>query len=614
MLNFNIKDMKKFIYLLLVVGLTFATSCKKGFLDQVPNDRLTLDETFKTRSTAERFLNNIYSQIPDEFGQRNPDESRNAGVWTGAADEAEFVWGFNQANNVNIGSWDANTGFVNSYWNNFYRGIRSASFFMANIDKVTEDITPQITVQYKNEARALRAIYYFYLVRAFGPVIILGDNVVEPDAPSESVQLPRSSMEECVAYIASELEAAAANLPTVAANDNNYGRINKGMALSYRLQAYLLAASPLYNGNSDLAALKNKDGKQLVSQTADASKWKRASDAYKAYITQFVPSTYSLYRKNDGAGVFSPYLSCRDLFIDKFNSEIIMSRLDASIEGRQYELTPYHNGKNSEVRGSGGLSATQGQVDAFFMANGLSINDVGSGYQTTGTTLYQPVGSPQATDTFNQWVNREPRFYVNITYHNSVWLNTTFGNIITEMNNNGNSGKATGGNDYSVTGYIVRKAMGLGNWHENNRPNILYRVGNLFLDYVEALNESTPGDADILLYLNQIRSRAGIPTYGSGTGQIAAPTTQDAMREAIRKERRVELAFENVRYFDTRRWKIAETTDNGPMYGLNVTQNLPAFFTKTVFENRVFTKRHYLFPIPSKDVNSDNLMVQNPGW
>ncbi|MET3115743.1 hypothetical protein AAKU52_003500 [Pedobacter sp. CG_S7] len=208
----------------------------------------------------------------------------------------------------------------------------------------------------------------------------------------------------------------------------------------------------------------------------------------------------------------------------------------------------------------------------------------------------------------------EPRFYANITYHNSVWLNTTYGNIITEMNNNGNSGKATGGNDYSVTGYIVRKAMGLGNWRENNRPVILYRVGNLFLDYVEALNESTPGDADILLYLNQIRSRAGIPTYGAGVGQIPSPASQNAMREAIRKERRVELAFENTRYFDTRRWKIAETTDNGPMYGLSINQNLPEFFTKTVFENRVFTKRHYLFPIPAKDVNSDNLMVQNPGW
>lgn len=605
--------MKKYIYITLIASLTFATSCKKGFLDQVPNDRLTLDETFSNRLTAERFLNNVYSLIPDEFAQRNPDVNRNAGVWTGAADEAEFVWGFNQANNVNIGSWDANTGFVNSYWNNFYRGIRSATFFMANIDRVTQDITPQVTTQYKNEARALRAIYYFYLIRLYGPVVIIGDKVIEPDADSQALLLPRNSMDECVEYISSELEAAAANLPTTAINDANYGRITKGQALAYRLQALLLGASPLYNGNTDLAILKNKDGKQLINQTVDVGKWKKAADAYKAFINQFVPGTYSLLRKNT-AGVLDPYLSTRDVFIDKFNSEIIMSRLDASIEGRQYELTPYHSGKNSETRGSGGLAATQNQVDAFFMANGRSIDDPLSGYVQTGTTMYKAPGSPIATDTYNQWVNREPRFYVNITYHNSVWLNTTYGNIITEMNNNGNSGKATGGNDYSVTGYIVRKAMGLGNWRESNRPVILYRVANLFLDYVEALNEATPGDADILIYLNQIRNRAGIPEYGPGVGQIPVPATQALMREAIRKERRVELAFENVRFFDTRRWKIAETTDNGPIYGLSITQNLPGFFNKVAFESRVFTKRHYLFPIPSKDVTSDNLMVQNPGW
>lgn len=604
--------MKKYIFITFVACLTFAASCKKGFLDQVPNDRLTLEETFTNRATAEKFLNNVYSQIPDEFGQRDPNTNRNAGIWTGASDEGEFVWGFNKANNVNIGSWDSNTGFVNDYWNNFYRGIRSASFFMANIDKVTQDITPQLANQYKNEARALRAMYYFYLVRMYGPVVLLGEEVIEPDAPAASLRLPRSSFDECINYITSELQLASDNLPVNPINDNNYGRITKGMALCYRLQAFLLAASPLYNGNTDLAVLKNKDGKQLISQTYDVGKWKRASDAYKAYITQFVPGTYSLFRKNDASGNFSPYLSCRDIFLARFNSEIIMSRIEASIEGRQYELTPYHNGKNSEVRGSGGLAATQNQVDAFFMANGLSINEAGSGYQTSGFTDYKAPGSPIATNTYNQWVNREPRFYVNITYHNSVWLNTNHGNIITEMNKNGNSGKATGGNDYSVTGYIVRKAMGLGNWRENNRPCILYRVGNLFLDYVEALNESTPGDPDILIYLNQIRERAGIPEYGAG--QIAAPATQALMREAIRKERRSELAFENVRYFDTRRWKIAEATDNGPIYGLNIAENLPDFLTVVPFETRVFTKRHYLFPIPSKDVNADDLMVQNPGW
>lgn len=602
--------MKKYIYISVVVLLSLTSSCKKGFLDQVPNDRLTLEETFNNRQTALKFLNNIYSNIPNEFGQRNPGGGNNAGLWTGGSDEGEYLWGFVQSNNMNIGSWDATSGFVGDFWRNYYRGIRSASFFMANIEKVKNDISPQLIVQYRAEARALRAMYYFYLMRLYGPVILVGDEVVEPDAPMSAVQLPRSSIDECTSYISSELEAAAKDLPTIPANDDNYGRITKGIALAFRAQALFLAASPLFNGNADLAGLKNKDGKQLISQSVDVNKWKTAADAYKAFIAQFVPGTYDLFKKNDANGVFDPYLSCRDIFLTDWNKEVILARPESSIGARQYEMTPYHRGASSDSRGSGGLGATQGQVDAFFMANGKSINETGSGYVTTGfstaATKYTKAGI------YNQWVNREPRFYVNITYSGSTWLNTNDGEIITQLYNTGNSGKATGGNDYCPTGYVVRKAMGLGKWDVNNRTDILFRLANVFLDYVEALNEASPDDADILKYLNLIRERAGIPQYGSST--LAAPIGQAAMREAIRKERRVELCFENVRYFDTRRWKIAEQTDNGPMLGLNISRDLPEFLQVVTFETRVFTKRHYLFPIPSNDVNVDREMVQNPGW
>jgi hypothetical protein len=154
--------------------------------------------------------------------------------------------------------------------------------------------------------------------------------------------------------------------------------------------------------------------------------------------------------------------------------------------------------------------------------------------------------------------------------------------------------------------------MTIGPWDINDRPDILYRLANVYLDYAEALNESDPGNPDILNYLNQIRNRAGIPEYGSA--DIPVPADQNAMREAIRKERRVELAFENVRFFDVRRWKIATQVDNGPIYGLKISANMPDFLTVVPFENRVFSQRHYLFPIPQNDVQTNNLLVQNPGW
>jgi hypothetical protein len=154
--------------------------------------------------------------------------------------------------------------------------------------------------------------------------------------------------------------------------------------------------------------------------------------------------------------------------------------------------------------------------------------------------------------------------------------------------------------------------MGFGKWDFNNRTEPLLRLAEVYLNYAECLNESDPGNSDILKYLNLIRWRAGIPQYGDPS--LAAPADQASMRIALQKERRVELAFENNRYFDTRRWKIAGQTDSGPMYGLNIDYDLPDFTKVIVFENRVFNKQHYLFPIPSNDINNDKQLVQNTGW
>lgn len=598
--------MKKLLIYILVLGAF--TSCKK-YLDQVPDDRLTIDETFRTWNTASKFLANVYARIPDEFGQRNPGDNENRGLWTGGCDEADFVWGFVQSNDVNIGNWDANSGFVRDYWTNFYKGIRAASVFIQNADKIT-DRSQQQKEQYKAEARALRAMYYFYLMRIYGPVVILGET---PTAVDTNLQIPRNSIDECVSYIAAELTTAASVLPAKPATAQDYGRITKGIALAFRANAMMYAASPLYNGNTELANLKNKDGKQLISQSFDVNKWKTAADAYKEFITQFVPGTYNLFKKNNSSGAFDPYLSCRDVILTDWNEEVIFARTRGSLDARQYELTPYHSGAPSgELKGSGGLGATQNMVDAFFMKNGRSITDPLSQYVSSGYADFQAPNTTHTSSTYNQWVNREPRFYVNITYDGSTWLNTDFGEIVTRLYNTGNSGRKTGGGDYSPTGYIVRKAMGLGRWNVNDRTLILIRLAEIYLSYAECLNEATPNDPDILKYLNLIRERAGIPLYGSS--ELPAPAGQAAMRDAIRRERRVELAFENNRFFDVRRWKIAEQTENGPMYGLNINADMPEFLNVVSFETRVFNKRHYFFPLPSDDINNDKELVQNPGW
>ncbi|WP_346238735.1 RagB/SusD family nutrient uptake outer membrane protein [Niabella insulamsoli] len=597
----------KYLFTLIVIALGF-TGCKK-FLDQVPNDRLTLEETFRNRSTAERFLASVYAFVPREHSQRFVG-NYNSGPWTGGSDEAEYLWGFVESNQINLGSWDVNSGFTKAFWRDYYKGIRNATFFIANIDNVTVDITETQKKQYKAEARALRAIYYFYLFRIYGPVVLLGNDVIEVDAPFQELQLPRNSVDECIDYITSELDAAAADLPVRPLNDANIARITKPIALGVKATALLYAASPLFNGNADFASLKNKDGKQLIPQTYDGSKWAKAAAAYKAFIDEFVPGVFDLHRTFNGDGSLNPFLSCRDAILVDWNKETIFGRPDDD-NARNYEVTPYHNGYASEVRGSGGLGATQRQVDAFFMANGRPITDPASGYANSGTSNFRAPDDNTDRETFNQWVNREPRFYVNITYDNRRWLNTNSGDAVTRLFFKGNSGKGTS-NDYCPTGYVVRKGATTKNWNQGNSVIILLRLANIYLDYVEALNESNPDDPNILKYLNLIRERAGVPQYGSAN--LPAPSGQAAMRLAIRQEKQVELCFENVRYFDTRRWKIAPQTDNGPAIGLDIDSPLPGFYNQKPFETRVFATRHYFFPIPIEDVNNDFELIQNPGW
>ena len=295
-----------------------------------------------------------------------------------------------------------------------------------------------------------------------------------------------------------------------------------------------------------------------------------------------------------------------------WNSEIIYARPRGD-NYYQYDVNPYHAGYPGEVKGGGALSATQEMVDAYFTANGRSIDDPASGYVADGFTDFQAPFDFEERSTYNQWANREPRFYVGITYNNSLWLNRNYGDVITETWFSGNSGRESGGNDYSNTGYVVRKNMTTDVWYNTNRSIVMLRLAEVFLDYAEALNESSPGSADILTYLNAVRERAGIPVYGSA--ELPAPSGQAAMREAIRKERRVELAFENVRYFDARRWKTAETDFAGPTHGLDINATDEAnFYTVVPFETRIFDTKHYLWPIPQDELNSNPLLIQNTGW
>lgn len=610
--------MRKLFYILLAGGLLLTASCKK-YLNTVPDDILTIDAIFTSKANVDAYLANIYSTIPDEMNQRFAGNT-NSGVWEGASDEAKYNWDFVYANQMNLSVWSNTDGTVSGYWANYYQAIRNATDFMNRIDNATAaDLTADLKKEYKAEARGLRALYYFFLLRTYGPVVLLGDQLISADASTESVRLARSPFDACVKFVTTQLDSAYLDLPPQASQGLE-GKMNRGIVKAYKQQMLMLAASPLFNGNTEYANFKNQDGTQLINQTYDVNKWKLAADAAKAFLDEF-SGTYSLYTPSPAPSdpKVAAYLACRDVMLVDWNKEWIFAR-SYSGSYMRYDKTPKHVGAPSAQSGAGAMGVTQTMVDAYFTDNGRSIDDPASGYVSSGWSMYEsPSDAANRASvqvphrTFNQWANREPRFYVGVTYDSSYWLYQVSGiaDIITAYQFSGNSGRSQSTSDVSPTGYSVRKNCAA---DDGSRGALLLRLANIYLDYVEALNEYDPGNPDILLYLNKIRTRAGIPIYGPGTDDIPVPTSQADMRTAIRKERRVELAFENVRYFDTRRWKIAPQTDAGPFYGMNMYVNGADFYKKTLIETRVFQFRDYLFPIPNNEVLKDNLMVQNPGW
>ena len=221
--------------------------------------------------------------------------------------------------------------------------------------------------------------------------------------------------------------------------------------------------------------------------------------------------------------------------------------------------------------------------------------------------------------------NREPRFYVNVFWSGMTWHGANKKTANVQFYFNGNSGPGKSHN-YPPTGYLAHKFTNpsidtsTGNWGYLDFP--VFRYAEILLNYVEALNEYDPSNADITLYLNMIRKRAGVPdieeVYPDAVGD------QTRMRELIRRERQVELCFEYLRYFDTRTWMTAETDNNMPVYGMNIAAKdhkaNGEFWQRVICKydggrdgNRVFTKRCYLFPISQEELDRVKC-TQNYGW
>lgn len=615
--------MKILKYIAVVLMIATTVSCS-DYLDKEPEDQLTLNKVFNDKTRTEDWLAGIYSSVPDPYWGF----MRSIG-YDALGDDAAPSTGWEQFGwNViakQTGNWSPSSSWDSNYWDLLPKRIRSAYIFIENVQPLpAQQVTEEDVENMKNEARFLIAYYYSLLLESYGPVPFT-DRILTAD---EDLLLERRPYDELVAWIDNELQQVAAALPAKYSDGSKFGRATSIMALAVRARMLLFAASPLVNGNPDYNGYTNRLGEPLFNSTYDASKWDRAAGACKEMIDKAHAAGHELYKEYNDDGSIDPFLSYQNMMFRKTNdgnNEILFARPESNHWEYDRHSQPRGTG------GNGGLGVTQSLVDAFFMENGLPINDPNSGYVEKGfsdapevrNTKWIEVQGDQAgkegqvtlAGTYNMYTHREPRFYISVLY-NRAWHrreNRTTRFMLGEWD-----GGPT--HDAPQNGYLMRKKVHPDHDPRNGtnpyRPGILYRLGEAYLNYAEALNESEPGNPDIAKYVNLVRQRAGIPDLATGLDQ-------DAMREAIHRERRVELNCEDgIRYHDIRRWKIGEEALDRDFWGMNFfgkdlcddPDNPDCFFVRKVYQSREFSKKNYWVPIHQTEIDINPELVQNPYW
>lgn len=609
--------MNKHTYLILLLSFILF-SCSK-YLDKKPDNLLTEEMIWTTRANAESYLYNVYSHI------YNTDGGDFATM--GASDESSVSIGTVDVRQMVSGNWSASSGYFYN-WGSYYTGIRKTFIFEQNIDKVpAHQLSTELKAQYKAEVLYLRGYFYWMILKQYGPFVKVTD-VLSPN--EDYNKYPRAPFDECVANINELMDAAAAVLPEEWESSTNLGRPTKGSCWAVKTKAAMLAASPLWNGNPAFANFKNQDNTPLAPLTADPNRWKTAADAAKKLIDG---GKYKLFTNLDNGGsTFDPYASVRDVHLTNWNNEIIFAVVGWSRWGWTKCASPGPGGYNM-------YCATQNLVDAFSMKNGRTIDDPLSGYVETGFSGSGDAARPWAhrQGEWNMYANREARFYANIMYNARPVVpaqNSDDRNYYSSDNNadgqgraefyyNGKSGQKSAGSS-TITGYLALKRISpSSNIRYDNvsfhGPYILIRYAEILLDYVEALNEYDPSNPDIVKYLDEIRTRAGLP--GIGTVYPDAVGDKDKMRAHILRERQVELCFEADRYYTLTRRLLAGLPKYTTIYGLDVNANdnglgfsFTQFYNRKVYQQRYWDNKMYLFPISQGDIERDRALVQNPGW
>lgn len=595
----------KFIALALCI-LPCLNACT-DYLDKTPDEDMTIEQVFTNPDWTRAYLSNIYSWLPNEANFADDGAFRSP--FTGGCDEMEIAFGGAFSHMINAGSWNSSNIDRIPVWREAYAAIRCANIFLAHIDRA--NATPDQIKVWKGEAYFLRAYFHFQVMRAYGPAILV-DRVIAPDEIASD--LVRSTIDATAKFIADDCGRAFNGLPETWTS-TDYGRPTQTSALALKSRVLLYLASPLYNGNTDLAMMKDPvTGQQLIPQQENPEKWKDAADAAEDCLEAAKAAGFKLHYSSSN----DPVKNYEEVFTENWNEEILFGKNLGDYWHHMWCSDPISYGTPSI------FNPTQELVDAYEMEDGSTpitgytnnglkpIVNAASGYIEEGYTNKAEDGR-WPSGVRNMYVGREPRFYASINFPGQIWKQ----NHELAFWYEGVDGKKYAGSDYCKTGYLMRK---INNIDITSNPLktektfwIYFRLGEIYLNYAEALNEySGPVDA-VYDAVYEVRKRAGLPRLPEGL-------SKEQMRERIKHERRIELAFETHRFFDLRRWKDAEKSEGKPIHSLNIyagtSRQDNAFYERTLCEQRVFVApQHYFFPIEQAEIDKNrDRLLQNPGW
>lgn len=622
------------IYTLLIALLCFVSSCDYlGVSDQLAGGLQNTEQVFDNVSYTKRWYANVFAGIPDYSGINSVNVGAFKNPWTGMCDE--LVVGYGNSSKYNNSDRNAaNMGFHR--YGDCYKYIRQANIFLQKAHPIMttgtqgDQLLEDELTQMKANVRFMRAFYHYLLFEQYGPIILVKDKIYNA---TEDQDVPRNTVDEVIEYIDSELTAVASELTQEPIFEDKDYRAwpTKGVALAVRAKLWLYATSPLLNGGyREALSVTNPDGTRLFPDY-DAGKWEKALAACKDFIDYAEAGRYELYKeyKDDNGAVIDPDKSVYNLF-QKYTHEIIWATANNDWGGMNGDAFDRRIAPRCEKNGLGSTGVTQELVDAFYMKDGFPVSATAYLPQST---LYQEEGYgtyKDQNDNFskkytnvtvsNRYLNREPRFYNTVFFNGRQWP-VSCNQVL--FYNGGNSGVQEG--QATLTGYMLFKRFNRSVSLTNPgvasqfRPSIIFRLADFYLMYAEAANEVNPNDARVLKYLNLVRERAGLPDIETLNPAIRG--NQELQRAAIQRERQIELATEGQRYFDVRRWMIAdkngEGRQNGYVHGMNVRgeSNDKEDFNRIVEASQiVFNRKMYLYPMPDSEMRKTKNLVQNPGW